>query len=384
MKRSDGKLLSSAVLLFSILGTIILLYLSTRASAPEVPLSGIDGREGEQVTVEGTVIGTTPTTLYLYGDGVVAKVYMEQRIRVSILDKVRMRAEVISSTPPTLQMVSKSSFVVLGRIASSHHTFNTTPAEGEIMQVEGVARGVASAGYSVEGRILPFTAGLNEVLTGGLPFTWHHSEELREGSLVKATGVFLSGRLHLYGEDSVEITGVLSPQRMSLGELVRAVEGGEEELLRPIQVTGYVLYEPTSTHFYLTDALPSGLLSVMCVGAAHGLHKGDAVVLKNATVVMDSSTLRVVLEADEVEVVERHGPWEVTVEALAESAGGFLGARVVVEGWAVNEGNWTLLEGEGGGRIAVVGGDLNEGSYYRIEGVVTYIESGARYAVRVG
>ncbi|RLF72839.1 MAG: hypothetical protein DRN42_06125 [Thermoplasmata archaeon] len=378
------RLFTSLVVVFALLGTALLLYLSGRATAPEVELGDLASFEGEQVVVEGTVVGTESDTLYLYGDSTVAKVYLNDRVPVKVLDRVRLRAQVIyASEMPALEMISSQSFVKRGVDTAVQLTLPLLEEEEGLVSVEGVTRAVAREGIFQKGYIMP-TAALEEVFTAGVPFSWYGaSEELKEGSIVKALGVLTQGKLHLYGEDSIQVEGRLLEMELTIGELMRRVSSGDGDVLfRPLNLRGYVLYEPRGESVYLTESLPEGILSLKCLlNSTFPLHKGDFVEVRNATLSLDEDTLRYTLLSDEVEVLLPHGPWNVTVEGIASAPLSFLGASVVVEGVARAEGDGILLEGRSGGRIWVVGVSLNDGTSYRVEGEVVYLKERSAYAI---
>lgn len=378
------RLFTSLVVLFAVLGTALLLYLSGRTTAPEASLGELSSFEGEQVVVEGTVIGVESEVIYLYGDSTVAKVYLNEGVTVGVLDRVRLRAQVIySGEMPALEMVSSRSFVKMGEDTAAELTLPLSGEEEGLVRVEGVARAVAHHGALTRGYIMP-TSSPGEVYTAGVPFIWYGSEkDLKEGSIVKALGVLTRGELKLYGGESVVVEGRLLEAELTIGELMRRASSGDSDVLfRPLNLRGYVLYEPLGETVYLTESLPEGFLSLRCnLNTTLPIHKGDFVEVRNATLTLDEETLRYTLLSDEVEVLLSHGPWNVTVEGLASDPLSFLGARVVVEGTAEVEGEGTYLVGEGGTRILVVGGSLKDGTLYRVEGTLEYVEERSAYAI---
>ena len=382
MKRE--RLFTSLVIVFALLGTALLIYLSGRAKAPEASLGDLSSFEGEQVVVEGTVVGAESDVLYLYGDSTVAKVYLNERVHVSLLDRVRLRVQVIySGEMPVLEMLSSRSFVKRGEDTAAELTLPLSGEEEGLVSVEGVARAVAGEGALKKGYIMP-TSAPEGVYTAGVPFSWYGAgEDLKEGSIVKALGVLTRGELNIYGEESLKVEGRLLEMELTLGELMRRASSGDSEVLfRPLNLRGYVLYEPRGDSVYLTESLPQGALSLKCIlNSTLHLHKGDFVEVRNATLTLEKDTLRYILLSDEVKVLLPHGPWNVTVEGLTSAPFSFLGARVVVEGVARAEGDTVFLVGGGGGKIWIVGGDLKDGSSYRVEGTVIYAEERSAYAI---
>jgi hypothetical protein len=109
-----------------------------------------------------------------------------------------------------------------------------------------------------------------------------------------------------------------------------------------VNVTGYVRYEPYNTSvIYISEELFGGryILKVRYQGKQiteilSGVHKGDLVEVQG-TVSYEPSTLRYVLHASAINVVQPYGVWHLTLTQLVDHVHEYEYAKINITGYII-------------------------------------------------
>ena len=373
-----------ALVMIGILGTI-----SFFSDPKTVKLGEMEDYEGEEVVCKGIAVGVQEeeysTTIMLYQDGTVAKVYVEERTdKVRVNHRIKARGEVYKSGSSfALQVVGKNSLEVLGEAEPIEaYPGNLGDNIDEYVVLDSVAVGVSKN---------PWGGGTARVI--GIPSiesegNWSANcriefsdcpKDLNSTDRVTAYGVVREGKdeayLYVYDPEAVRIEkDYWEPKNLTLGMLSEVIERGSDEFSGfTVRVSGYLKYEPGEyASLTLTDHPTQGEYTLKVITrdmeCDYEMSKGDLLYVQG-TMDYDREDMRYVLNTQWVEVGEVYGIWELTLKELSTNYYLYENARVLVSGQlSLVDDVLYLIDGESKIRTNANPNDWNLGVEMQIYG----------------
>jgi hypothetical protein len=339
---SEGKV-KAIVICFSLFGMIALFFIGSLSEVPSIKIAEAGEHDGELVSIRGHIAGVDSvkgdsSVVLLYDSGNVIKAYVEDDLNNDLLGSiVTIQGEVfMNDGTPHLTASSADSLDVNER--NGIFRFDGELREGESVWTLGV---VISSTYGGGDREITRISPILEEGTSTSSIEVHlisNSEGPRTGDVVNLTGLVSDeGNLICFGKGSMEVLSRGSPSSMSLNTLLWDMETGMiSPILSPVNVQGYLRYEPTKWSFHISDVPEGSSVSIKVSVSSEELHKGDLVSLVNCSLIWETEQMRFYLEPESVELVESYGPWNIGIGDLPYGLSGFEDTMVSVDGHIEN------------------------------------------------
>jgi len=159
-----------------------------------------------------------------------------------------------------------------------------------------------------------------------------------KGSVLKINEEFLE--LIVINEKDIKITGHWHNYRLSIPELAHRLEQNPSEFKHlPVEVTGYIKYEPRLpiTSLRLTDHPTEGIYAVKVEiptteQVGFELHKGDLVSI-NVSLEYNENNFEYKLLSKNLTLLQPYGEWNISLSELIEAPYEFEGAQINVTGY---------------------------------------------------
>jgi len=347
----------------STVGIVLLYLVSLQCGTPVVSLDELEDHMGQRVIVEGAVVraeleenGVGSVTLYDSGNLLKLNTEMTGRRDMELHRWIRAEGDLLSWGDTTrLQVTTDDAMKDLGPWEPlSTGLDQLSEAGGEYVKINGtVARvrsweggftrldvmdGHCACSVSVDGDIsddLAITVletGDRVSLCGMVENgSWGNSLELLDARAVEKVGKW----------SVMELTpGLLALEMSRLAvDMELSTDRITDDCLFPINLTGYVRYEPLYPGSLVLTELPGDgdlsfkvILEDECQGAfgEDAIHMWDRVRI-TGMVRFDPDTLRYEISATSLDIREAHGPINVTLEELVANPSIYQGARVCVD-----------------------------------------------------
>ncbi|MEA3559712.1 MAG: hypothetical protein U9R75_10705 [Candidatus Thermoplasmatota archaeon] len=339
---SEGKV-KVLVICFSLFGMIALFFIGSMSEVPSISIAEAGEYDGELVSIRGHIAGVDSvkgdsSVVLLYDSGNMMKAYVEDDLDNDILGSiVTVQGEIfMNDGDPHLTASSADSLDINER--NEIYRFDGELREGDSIWTLGI---VISSTYGGGGLEITRISPILEEGTSTSPIEVHlmsNSEDPRTGDVVNLTGLISDeSNLICFGEGSMEILSRGSPSSMSLNTLLRDMETGMiSPILSPVDVQGYLRYEPTKWSFYISDVPEGSSVSIKVSVSSEELHKGDLVSLVNCSLIWENEQMRFYLEAESFELVESYGPWNIGIGDLPYGLSGFEDTMVSIDGHIEN------------------------------------------------
>jgi len=371
-----------AVIVFSIVGICLLGLVSYISEVKRVDLSDLESHTGRTVEIDGTVVGAEHdpsgvTRILLYGDGFLVEATIDRSSKeVGPGDRILLRGEpyvkggvCFISSPTDRSMEVKEGGLVQEFSLSS---------PGEICTLEGIVLQADNHGYR----------GYNLTLEipdqdGGRVIIWALALESDgdpgPGDIITVTGLrSANDGLVSFGNDAIVINYKATPMMSEIAFLV----GSDPYLLprEPITLEGYLRYTPRGRSFYIGEASEGSSISirVQVEESPADLSRGDRLMLSNCTISYDPTAMRYSLLPSEVQLVESHGPWILSLGNLSFGIGDYEGCEVILDGVVEEDIDRSLIR-DGEATLELRGGPVSS----PVSGIVRYDTMKSAYYLEV-
>lgn len=375
---SEGRV-RSIVIAVSIVGMIVLLIIG---SLSETPLIGIDeagGYEGERVRIEGQVVGIDPmegdsSSILLYGSGGTIEVLLEDVMSKDLIgDVIIVEGDVIKMNgEPCIS--SSNSDTIDRRKRLSISEMEQDPIPGEHVWMRGIVVSSSYIGDDTDSIKISMITDHGSWDLQIEALVRSNDDDARIGDVVNLSGIISDEKeLLCYGDGSMVILSRGAPSSISLTKLLLDMEEeGVPNILHPVNVQGYLRYEPTDYSFYISDVPEGSKVSIKVSIESSGLHKGDLVSLVNCTILWDEAYMRYFLSPESIDIVTEYGPWRIGLGNLEHGLSGFEDSMVSIDGFLeIINGSVYLTDGIG--FLGIRGFDgLSIGSTVSLAGIIRY------------
>lgn len=319
-------------IVFGVCG-IALLYVVTVLSEPVLvhDFKELENLEGETVSVEGTVLcyqitGNGELYYTIYNDKKVVDIVIENNMNVQDITEInfilKVTGEVQKNYRGDIEIVVTeiSNIQVLGKDDPDPLTWTDFSESNETyIKAEGTVIGTGEY-YNYQKLLLQNNSNKIEVILT------HPSSNIGVGDIIELNGIIKKSkddyRMYVYSPEAVKVTGFWQVSSIGLDQLI---EAPEKYLDFPINVQGYVRYEPWTNpaySFYLSDNNINSEVSLRVdlsdMDSSLNLHKGDIVNIISYTV-FDENSMRFLLKPMSIEIKDRYGTWETDIDDLAEN-----------------------------------------------------------------
>lgn len=321
---------STLAVIFSIAGIVLLQFLANLAEPGVVDLDEVGEHEGETVVAKGVVCQRYETkkgetVLKLAGRGAVVTAVVELGdCQVEPGDKVEVEGRVIKMGDDHQLEVTRASRVkktgsVVGNVISLE---NLASCLGEYVQTRGVVSDLTERDTFLIADVFDPASKFAAVW-----YIYDTEIDLAIGSEVNFTA-FIGGSeeglfLRTYTRRAVEIEGVWGSREMGIRRAFERLSRDRREFMYfPVNVTGYVLYQPDPIFPSLTlsDRTEIGgrrlEVSFSTEVNLSWIDRRDLIMVRGR-LVEDEKDMGLVMEATELELVETMGPENLTVEDMA-------------------------------------------------------------------
>jgi hypothetical protein len=225
-----------------------------------------------------------------------------------------------------------------------------------------------------------------------------------KGSILRINDNFLE--LIVINEKDIKVTGHWYNYRLSIPELAHRLEQNPMEFkYLPVEVTGYIKYEPRMplTSLRLTEHPTDGIYSVKVEISSFEqpeaeLHKGDLVSIK-VSMEYNENNFEYKLISKNLTLLESYGDWSISLSELTEAPFVFEGAKLNISGYifeyknyynyivildtptawrsSANSSIWVDITG-----LNLTGVSLQEDYYVSISGILYYDPQYLDYALQ--
>jgi len=354
--KSTGKTpkLTYLILVFSCLGLLVLGWLSYIATPPEVPLVSLEDHIGEQVVSRGVLVyqrelPTGEMSYILYDDRETIEVISEFKAQEILINDIVEASGIVYegwNGKVTLRVEQDRGLSKVGVWEKRSVDIADIPSEhGSYIEVrDRVFKRFAGYGDSHTIMLGDPKLGLEVTLN------WQYVEDagLDLGDEVSVIGICdaqaIPPRIMCYSNASLKIEAKAASTTMALSSLCNDLEDLSPF---PVNVTGYLAYEPTdgSRSFILAD-LPTRWDHYITVSHLNTLgsevHKGDQVEV-SGLLDYDPQKARYYIELVSLEITASYGIWNITLDELAGYPSSYLGAQVQISGIMVYENDTIIL-----------------------------------------
>ncbi len=327
------------VITVSLLGMAALLVVGSLSDVPRIDIGEAEDYNGERVSVKGQVVGIDPMeggamSMLIYDLGEMLKAYVEDELDVELIgDVVLVTGEVfVSGGEPTITVQSSDSIQVEESRESS--IISKDPRPGDFVWTRGVVISSSYAGSKMDIlRISP----IKERGSDGRPLEIRAMDcdrDTRTGDVVNITGLVSDdGSILCFGDPSIFVLSRGVPTSLSLNTLLSEMEEGSvPAVLDPVNVQGYLKYEPTNWSFYISDVPEGSSVSVKVSVTSEGLHKGDLVSLTNCSLIWEGKAMRFHLKPEGVKLLRSYGKWTIGLGDLPYGLSEFEDVLVSING----------------------------------------------------
>ncbi|MGA1819681.1 MAG: hypothetical protein ACMUHU_01595 [Thermoplasmatota archaeon] len=332
-----------AVLAFSISGLVILSIIAGLTEVERIHLWEVGEHEGERVKVEGVVVGTTPSRsgsawVFLMEDNTTMRIFVENGkgdLDPGALVEIDGEVTVIDGDPA---ITVQNDDDILTKKKTEAGPYEGGAVRGDVLYVPGIVRSCSLIGFDeVELTLMPLYGTEAEVLPLLIDLL-EPGTDLRPGDLINITALFMDDRCALaFGERCFEIIARAETRTTSLLRLVEDMRiSPSGASYAPFTLDGYLRYPGGGRTLYISEMAEGGEISIRCrlPTARADLEKGDLVRLFNCSLSWDSEGMRFELAAEDLMVLEKHGPWRLNLGSMPGGLLDYLDCRVDVSGTA--------------------------------------------------
>jgi len=317
---------------FSIIGIALLQILVMMTKPDTVDLDRIGDHEGETVVVEGVVCQyysteRGETVIKLAGNGVIVPVVVETgRFDLSPGDRLEVTGKVVRINNGFELQVARASLVkktgtVLGN-AIALESINAW--EGEYIQTRGVVSDLEFRDFFIKARVFdPFSR--YEVDW----YIYEIDERISIGAEVNFT-TFIDGSreelsLQTYMVEAITMEGLWESKELGIRRAFESLSSNRREFMYfPVNITGYVLYQPNPIFPSLTlsDRVESGgrTLKVIVTDETNlsGMDRRDLVKVRGR-LIEDEKTMGLELNSFFIQLIEKASPENISLDQIKES-----------------------------------------------------------------
>ncbi len=331
--------------IFSIAGIVLLYVLSLFARPGEIPLSEVGEHDGETVVVRGVVAqyydtGRDETVIKICGGGEIVSVVVETgTIGVALGDVLQVTGKVVRISKDYQLQVARATLIKkVGSIRGNMIPLASLESvSGEYIHTEAVVSDIENRDTYRKLTVFDPQSRLELCL-----YLYDTDSDISIGSELNLTAYVDSTDdgivLRSYMSEAVAVEGMWESRELGIRRLFESISSNRREFMYfPVNVTGYVLFQPNPLFSSLTisDRTGSGG-RVLKVNLAYGTDIGS---IDRRDLIMVRGKLResefdmgLEMEADHYEILEAAPLENVTTEELYAVAYLYENAVINLEG----------------------------------------------------
>ncbi|MBN1390711.1 MAG: hypothetical protein JXA22_08735 [Candidatus Thermoplasmatota archaeon] len=329
------------VVIFSLAGMIALGIIAAVTEVERIHLWEAVDHSGERVEVEGRVIGIASsasgsswclvmeenTTMEIFIEN--GRPDLEPGTLISIEGEITM-----IGGDPVLTAQKAEDFQI--EESSSVQKFEGDTVWGKTNYLTAVVQSSVHIGWmDQEVVIIPLGEGGSTERPVVLAMN-RIDYDPRPGDILNVTAFFTGPRSAItYGDRSFDLLSRAETLTTSLLWLVNEMEASPSAApLQPVTLEGYIRYPPGGNTLYISEMVEGGDISVRVrlPQSRPDLYRGDLVRLFNCSFSWDVKGMRLELVAENLEILDVHGPWRLNLGSMEWGLLDFVDCRVVVSG----------------------------------------------------
>lgn len=345
-------------LIFSVLGILLLYGLSFLSRPGEIPLSELSEHEGETVVIRGVVCryyttGRDETVIKICGEGVIVTAVIEiGDCSVELGDIIQLTGKVVRMSGEAQLQVARSTFVKSKGSATEELVplHNVAAMEGEYVQTRAVVSDIERRDTSMELSIFDPGSGAENTLV-----VYERDMNVSIGAEINFSAYVDAGKngitLRSFMGEAVAVEGFWESKELGIRRLFESISTNRREFMYfPVNVTGYVLYQPNPifSGFTISDRTALGGRYIK-VNLEYGtdigmLDRGDLVKVRGK-LTEDEKNMGLELSALFFEVLEEAQEENVSVEELIDTPFLYENANIRLTGSVCRSDTEGVLKG---------------------------------------
>jgi hypothetical protein len=351
------------IIAFSLIGLAVLAAVSFTYGSEKVHISELSAHTGATVEVKGTVVGALHhrsglTEALVHEGGDLLYLDIERSTReISPGDVISIRGEAFVWDESMRMSVSTDRTMDLDH-GGDLPMFDSSTL-GSVCFIQGVVVGIDDHGR------YGFNLSLESLTPSGERFTiWAMVLKVDVlpaiGDGIDLTGLHSSeDGLICFGPDSIDTMYKGSPVDTTLLELIDSDPGSVPR--DPLRLDCYLRYTPMGRSMYIGESPEGARISVKVVmpDTITGFYRGDLVSLINCSLEWDPMGMRYNVLPSDIELVDAHGIWSLSLGSLPYGIGDYEGCPVNVSG-ELSPGPEHLMLTDGNSTIEVRGGGIDD------------------------